>query len=315
MADGSLVEFEGQRGRMFGLAYRMLGSAEEAEDVVQDAYIRWAGADHAAIRSVPAWLAKVVTNICLNRLASARTRRERYVGPWLPEPVLTSDGTLGPLDSAEQRDAVSLALLTLLERLTPTERAAFVLREAFGYGHREIAAALDVSPANARQLHRRASLRVGEDRARFTADPAQWRRLVDRFLRAAGEGDIGGLEELLTDDVVSWSDGGGRATAGRRPVVGRARVARLLTGGFGKYLDGVEISVAEVNGAPAITGHRGGRLVGVLVVEIAGDRISALRSVLNPEKLRFLSGQSSPPPHPAHPPLSQLSHPGRHAGS
>ncbi|MFC4565312.1 RNA polymerase sigma-70 factor [Nocardiopsis mangrovi] len=310
MAQGSVVEFEEQRGRMFGLAYRMLGSAEEAEDVVQDAYVRWAGADHAAIRAVPAWLAKVVTNLCLNRLASARSRREDYVGPWLPEPVLTSDGALGPLDTAEQRDSVSMALLALLERLTPAERAAFVLREAFGHPHNEIAAILGVSPANARQLYRRATLRIGADRARFDPDPEHWRLLVDRFLRAAGEGDVKGLETMLADDVVTWSDGGGRTTAGRRPVVGRDRVLRLLTGGFAKYLDNVRITPAEVNGAPAIIGRRDGHLVGVMVVEIAGDRITGLHAVLDPEKLRFLDGQlSSRPPHPPAPPLSHRAPP------
>ncbi|MFB6938557.1 sigma-70 family RNA polymerase sigma factor [Streptomyces chartreusis] len=153
-------EFETHRPRLFGLAYRMLGSAHEAEDTVQDAYLRFSGADRGAIEHPAAWLARVVTNLCLTRLTSARARREQYVGPWLPEPVITSDGTLGPLESAEQRDAVSLAMLVLLERLTPTERAVYVLREAFAYGHREIAEVLELTEANCRQLYRRAVQRV-----------------------------------------------------------------------------------------------------------------------------------------------------------
>ncbi|GGS67730.1 sigma-70 family RNA polymerase sigma factor [Streptomyces violaceus] len=160
-------EFEVHRPRLFSLAYRLLGSAEEAEDAVQDAYLRYSGADRAGIEHPAAWLAKVVTNLCLNRLTSARARRERYVGTWLPEPVVTGNGALGPLESAEQRDAVSMAMLVLLERLTPTERAVYVLREAFGYGHREIAGVLDLSEANCRQVYRRAVRRVGEPQARF----------------------------------------------------------------------------------------------------------------------------------------------------
>ena len=156
MVTPPVAEFLAQRPRLFSLAYRMLGEAGEAEDIVQEAYLRWAGAARAEIVSVPAWLTKVVTNLCLNRLTSARIRREAYIGPWLPEPVLTADGALGPLETVEQRDSVSFALLTLMERLTPTERAVFVLREAFAYSHRQIAELLDVTEANSRQLHGRA---------------------------------------------------------------------------------------------------------------------------------------------------------------
>src|SRR5262249_47631681 len=162
--------------------YRLLGSATDAEDIVQEAFLRWNGANHAAIGAPGAWLAKVVTNLCLNLMASARTRRETYIGPWLPEPVLTADGPLGPLDPVQQRGSVSMGLLVLLERLTPTERAVFVLREAFGYSHREIAEILDLSEANSRQVHRRARQRIGEGRPRFRPEPRQWRDLVERFL-------------------------------------------------------------------------------------------------------------------------------------
>jgi RNA polymerase sigma factor (sigma-70 family) len=230
MAADAVGEFEAHRSRMFGLAYRLLGSAQEAEDVVQDAFLRWHNAEPAAIAVPSAWLAKVVTNLCLNRLASARVQRERYVGPWLPEPVLTSDGTLGPLDTAEQHDSVSLAVLVLLERLTPSERAVFVLREAFGHGYREIAQILELSEVNCRQLDRRARRRLAELRPRFRPELRQWHRLVERFLVAAREGDLRGLQQLLAADVSAWADGGGKVTAARRPVLGPARVARYLAG-------------------------------------------------------------------------------------
>lgn len=159
--------FEDQRQLLFGLAYRLLGSTADAEDIMQEAYIRWSGVDTSAVKNPTAWLIRAVTNLSLNRLASAHTRRERYVGTWLPEPILTSDGTLGPMETSELRNSVSLALLMLMERLTPTERAVFVLRESFGYSHREIAEALGLSEANCRQLHRRAHLSVQQPQNRF----------------------------------------------------------------------------------------------------------------------------------------------------
>jgi RNA polymerase sigma-70 factor (TIGR02957 family) len=290
MAAGSAGEFEEQRARLFGLAYRLLGSAADAEDVVQDTYVRWSGADQAAIVAPPVWLARVATNLCLNRLASARVHREVYIGPWLPEPVLTSDGALGPMDSAAQRDSVSLALLVLLERLTPAERAVFVLREAFGYGHRDIAAILGLSEANCRQLHRRARQRLPAATSRFAPDRGQWRDLVERFLAAARDGDLPGLERLLAADVTAWADGGGKVVAARRPVHGRARVARYLAG-ITRFGAGVQISVAEVNGAPAVLGTRAGTLAGVLVLEVSGDQITAVRLMSNPDKLGFASRQ------------------------
>lgn len=293
MTTEGAVEFETQRARLFQLAYRLLGSATDAEDVVQDAFLRWADADRAAIMVPSAWLAKVVTNLCLNRLTSARARRERYVGPWLPEPVLTADGTLGPLDAVEARDSVSFALLVLLERLTPSERAVYVLREAFGYNHREIAEILECSEANSRQLHHRAARHLEKPRSVLSPDRDQWQRLVERFLAAAREGDLPGLERLLAADVTSWADGGGKAPAARRPVAGRDRVARLFAGLFGKYGAGVDISVSEVNGEPAVLGHRNGNLVAVMVLEIADGQIAAMRSVANPDKLVFLARQTA----------------------
>jgi RNA polymerase sigma-70 factor (TIGR02957 family) len=286
-------EFEAQRPRLFGLAYRLLGSAAEAEDAVQDAYLRLHTADRSGIESLRAWLTKVVTNLCLNRLTSARARRETYAGPWLPEPVITGDGTLGPLETTEQRDSVSIALLTLMERLNPGERAAFVLREAFGYSHHEIADMLETSDANARQLHRRARKRLGEPTPRFRPNPAQWHDLVERFLTASRSGDVAGLVTLLTADVTSTADGGGKVSAARRPVTGRDRVARYLAGGFSRPAAAVRLEFAEVNGEPAVLGFTGSTLAGVLFFQTDGDRIAALRVVANPDKLRFVARQRS----------------------
>ncbi|NGO08218.1 RNA polymerase sigma-70 factor [Streptomyces sp. HC44] len=288
-------EFESHRPRLFGLAYRMLGSAEEAEDAVQDAYLRWSRADRAVVEQPAAWLAKVVTNLCLTRLTSARAQREQYVGPWLPEPVVTSDGTLGPLESAERRDAVSMALLMLLERLTPTERAVYVLREAFAYGHREIAGVLALSEANCRQLYRRAVQRLAAPKARFEAAPEQREELIVSFLTAAREGDLAGLEKLLASDVTWWSDGGGKVSAARRPVVGREKVVRFLVGLAERVAAGVDVTVAEVNGAPALLAWQDGALAGVITFELQDGLIAQVQAVVNPDKLGFAGRQLARP--------------------
>ncbi|WP_231950828.1 RNA polymerase sigma factor SigJ [Allokutzneria albata] len=272
----------------------MLGSAHEAEDVVHDAFLKWNGAKRDAVASPPAWLTKVVTNLCLNRLTSARVQREQYVGPWLPEPILTTDGALGPLETAELRDSVSLALLFLLERLTPTERAVFVLREAFSYSHREIAEILDLSEANCRQLHRRAHQHVGTREPRFEPDPRRRFELVQRFLAAARDGDMPGLERLLAEDVTSWADGGGHMGMARRPILGRDRVARYLAGGFTKLPPGaLTLELAEVNGAAAAVFRLDGVVAGVVVPEAVDDRVATLSIMANPAKLGFLAKQLS----------------------
>lgn len=295
MTTTSAEEFEVHRPRLFSLAYRLLGSAEEAEDAVQDVYLRYSGADRAGIEHPAAWLAKVVTNLCLNRLTSARARRERYVGTWLPEPVITSDGTLGPLESAEQRDAVSMAMLVLLERLTPTERAVYVLREAFGYGHREIAGVLDLSEANCRQLYRRAVRRVGEPQARFEPASERQEELVSSFITAARDGDLAGLEKLLAADATWWSDGGGKVTAARWPIEGGADIARFLAGGGPKFARGLDFVPAEVNGALGLASWAGDTLVGLSVIEVRDGLVTGVRAVVNPEKLAFARRQLTRP--------------------
>jgi RNA polymerase sigma-70 factor (TIGR02957 family) len=290
-------EFEAQRPHLFGVAYRLLGSATEAEDAVQDAYLRLHQADRGSIGSLSAWLTKAVTNLCLKRLTSARARREVYVGPWLPEPVFTGDGTLGPLETAAQRDSVSIALLSLMERLSPAERAVFILREAFAYSHGEIADLLETSETNARQLHRRARQRLDDPQPRFRPDMAHWRRLVERFLTAARSGDVAGLVTLLTSDVSFTGDGGGKVAAARRPVVGRDRVARYIADLFSRGIQAIDLRLdfAEVNGEPALLGFDGATLAGVVSFEVTGEQIAALMTVANPDKLRFLAKQLSHP--------------------
>ncbi|OAR26838.1 RNA polymerase subunit sigma-24 [Streptomyces sp. ERV7] len=284
-------EFESHRPRLFSLAYRMLGSAAEAEDAVQDAYLRWHGVEPGQVAAPGPWLAKVVTNLCLNRLTSARAQREEYPGPWLPEPVRTDAGVLGPMETAEQRDAVSFAVLTMMERLSAPERAAVVLRDAFGYSHRDIAGVLDCSEANARQLYRRAQQHLADGRPRFASSREQDGELLARFLAAAAEGAMDQLEQLLADQVVVWSDGGGKVSAARRPVVGRDNVAHFLVGLFSRWVSGVRIGFAEANGVPVVVGWEDGELTAVGAVELGEGGITGIQLIRNPDKLAFLATQ------------------------
>jgi RNA polymerase sigma factor (sigma-70 family) len=283
--------FEAERRRLFSLAYRLLGSACDAEDVLQTAFERWIAAAATVAEPRP-WLTTVVTNLCLKELGSARRRRE-ISGTWLPEPVITSGGELGPLETAAQRDSVSFGVLILLEKLNPAERAVFVLREAFGYGYAELARVLERSEASCRQLHRRAVQRLGAPgpSRRFQPDAGQWRELTEQFLAAAANGDVLRLEQLLTDDVVYVGDGEGSGlpVAGK-PVAGRSRVARLFARGFRRYASDPRfaagrLSVAEVNGQLAVLARSRGRLVMVLIVESDGCAVAALWLVTAPRKL------------------------------
>lgn len=280
---------------MFGIAYRMLGSATEAEEVLQDAWLRWQSVDHRTVREPAAFLAKTVTNLCLNQLTSARARRETYVGPWLPEPILTGGklDDLGPLDEIAQRESVSFALLTVLEKLTPAERAAYVLREAFAYSHREIADLIGTTENNARQLHSRARKRVAADQRSHQVDPSHWRTLVERFLAAAQLGDIAGLESLLAADVVSRADSGGKVTAARNPVSGRDHVARYLVGALQRFGEGVLPYFAQANGEPVIVAVGPDGVRAVVFLEFAGDQLSSLELAMNPDKLGHVEQQLS----------------------
>ncbi|WP_204013649.1 RNA polymerase sigma factor SigJ [Virgisporangium aurantiacum] len=289
IAQERLERFEANRRRLFGVAYRLLGEATEAEDVVQDAYLRWERCDTAV--SPEAWLTKVVTNLCLDRLTSARAQRQHYVGPWLPEPVRTGGAAFDPFEAVEQRELLSLGVLVLLERLTPPERAVFVLREAFGHSHREIAEILDLTEPHVRQLYRRAQQHLATARKRFTAEPEQHRKLVERFLEAALVGDVPALERILADDVIGWADGGGKAPALRHPLVGREEVVRnLLT--LARYAPRIRLVPDVVNDEPAIVVYLDGQLSGITVPEFDGDSIVALRTITNPDKLAFLARQT-----------------------
>jgi len=285
-----LAVFEQQRPRLFALAYRLLGSAADAEDVVQQAYLRWAGARD--VREPAAFLTTVVSRLCLDELRSARVRRERYVGPWLPEPVASAE--LGPLETAEQRAQVSYAALLLLERLTPQERAVCVLRDAFDYPYRTIAEVVGLSDAHCRQLHRRARARLAEGRARFAVPAERHAELTLRLFAAAAAGEVAALEQLLAADVVVLSDGGGAVSAARRPVTGRNRAARFLAG-IAARRGPIEVRLAEVNGAPALLTLEAGRLVAVAVAEPGPDGIRALYLSVAPDKLRRLAAQLGPP--------------------
>ncbi|MGW5435346.1 RNA polymerase sigma-70 factor [Nocardia asteroides] len=290
MESDGVAEFLIHRPRLFALAYRMFGAASEAEDAVQDTYLRWADADRAEIANPEAWLTTVTVNLCRSALVSARARRETYVGPWLPEPVPTGAGALGPLETVEARESVSLALLTALERLNPVERAVFVLREAFGYPHADIAAMLDLTEANSQQILHRASARVRTGKQRFVVPAAHARDLIDRFLLAAATGDVTALRALLADDVVSTADGGGKVTAARRPVRGGDLVARYLLG-LTKFLTPASsFSVDEINGEPALVVRADGVVASsVMLFELDADGlVASIHIVVNPDKLGFL---------------------------
>lgn len=284
--------FEAARPRLEAIAYRLLGSAGEAEDAVQDTFLRWQAADIDRIEVPEAWLTKVLTNLCLNQLTSARARRETYVGQWLPEPLLAGDPMLGPADTAEQRESVSYAVLTLMERLSPNERAVYVLREAFDYPHREIAEILDLTEAASQQIFHRARKHVAEGRTRTEIDEAAARRIVEEFLAAAASGRTEPLVRLLTADAVSIGDGGGKIPARAKAFEGAVAVAKFLRGLFQpgeakRALVGgaPEIYAWTANGDPAVVAVVDGRVVGVMCLEVTAEGIAACRNQVNPDKL------------------------------
>ncbi|MFD9724913.1 RNA polymerase sigma-70 factor [Streptomyces sp. NPDC059072] len=276
--------FEEHRRLLFAAAYRMLGSVADAEDIVQDAWLAWHRADRASVENPRAYLVRTVTNLSLNRLGSARVVRETYVGSWLPEPLLTAPDIA---EEAELADTVSMAVLVVLETLTPTERAVFVLREVFGYSYAEIAEVVGKSAAAVGQCAHRAREHVRSRRPRFTADAAEQREIAEKFRAACAGGDLGEVLALLAPDVVSWSDGGGVVTAARRPLHGPDHVARWFLGVLAKpEVQGVEMHPAEINGEPGLLLVYGGVNAGALTFEAVDGRITALRLAINPRKLR-----------------------------
>jgi RNA polymerase sigma-70 factor (ECF subfamily) len=270
------------------MAYRMLGSVMDAEDVVQEAYLRWQrAAREEEIRSPKSYLAAVVTRLCIDQLRSARARREEYVGPWLPEPL--------PTDRALLDDSLSMAFLVLLESLNPTERAVFLLREVFDYEYREISQLVGKSEENCRQIARRARQSVAARRPRFESSPEQEERLMRRFLEACFGGDMDGLLALLSEDVTLWSDGGGKTRAALNPIYGADNVARFIWGILRKAPSGFVVRPAFFNGRPGIIGYFGdGRPHSVVTFDFAEGSIRAIRLVVNPEKLRAVPPMPKP---------------------
>ncbi|MEV0158203.1 sigma-70 family RNA polymerase sigma factor [Micromonospora sp. NPDC050686] len=289
--------FEASRCRLASLAYRLLGSATDAEDAVQDTFLHWQAVDRQRIKVPEAWLTKVVTNLCLDRLRSAQARRERTVGAWLPEPLLDGDPMLGPADTVEQRESVSLAVLTLMERLSPLERAAYVLREAFSYSHSEIAEILDITESASQQHLHRARRRITAARRRGgEVDPASARRIVEEFLAAASSGRTERLVALLTDDATAISDG----AAGLAETLLRYdtphRIAAVVRAGFKptpakrRLVGGTPaIHYALVNGAPAILFMLGDQVVGAVTFDITNGKIATVRGIAAPTRLARLT--------------------------
>jgi RNA polymerase sigma-70 factor (ECF subfamily) len=290
--------YQRYRPLMFSIAYRMLGSVTEAEDVLQEAFLRYHRAESAGtgIESPKAFLSAVTTRLCIDELRSARARREAYPGEWLPEPLLTTDAVLAgpapddPAAAAEQADTLSMAFLLLLERLSPVERAVFLLHDVFSYGYGEVASIVGKSEDNCRQLALRARRHVADGKPRFEASRGKRDELAATFFRAVQDGDLDGLVGMLAADVVVVGDNAGIQPRWPRPIIGRDRVGRLLVG-VGQQIQeaGILIRPAEVNGQPgALCVDSGGRIANVFVLDIVGGQVHAIRSVISPGKLRHL---------------------------
>lgn len=283
--------FERHRPALFGLAYRILGAVAEAEDAVQDCYLRWRRVDPATIESERAWLLTATSRLCIDRLRAAKARRETYVGPWLPEPLAT-----GP--DADETGALastlSTAMLLLLERLGPAERAAFLLRDVFECDYAEIAVALGRNEAGCRQLVRRARARVAASKRRFEADPAIHRGLLAAFGAAVESGDVAGLKAVLARDAEAWTDGGGRVLAARNVIHGADNVARFLIGVWKKRDGAYDLALRDINGAPGLVGRVDGAVRLVLTLDVADGLIRAVHIVNNPDKLGHLQGAEHP---------------------
>jgi RNA polymerase sigma-70 factor (TIGR02957 family) len=283
--DESLEIFNRERRRVFGTAYRMLGSVSDAEDIVQDTWLRWQGVDPGVIDQPGAYLTTIATRLSINMLQSAHSRRETYIGPWLPEPVNTeADPSLG----AENTEALEFACLLLLEALTPTERAAYVLREALDYPYERVAEVIDTSPANARQLVSRARKHLASGRG-DAVPVSESRRLLEAFLRAARTGDVEGLERLFASDIVSYTDGNGVKLAARVPVAGRTRVAKFVSAFSSHFWTGKRIGWTTLNGQPAVTLSEDGTITTVLTVTASREGILQLLWVMSPDKLRHVA--------------------------
>ena len=281
-------DFNQYRSLLFAIAYRMLGSVMDAEDMVQETFLRWQQASAQNIKSTKAFLTTIVTRLCIDRLRSARVQREQYVGSWLPEPIVTEQSS-DPTTMAELADSLTMAFLVLLERLSPLERAVFLLREAFEYDYNEIGRIVEKNAANCRQIARRARQHLADQRPRFQASLRQQEQLTRKFMRASHQGDLQGLLDLLAEDITLWSDGGGQVVACLKPLHGAAKVAGFLRAIHRRYhklgLD-YDVELAHVNGQPGVIYTLDGNIESVVAVEIADNRIQSLYFVRNPNKLK-----------------------------
>ncbi len=280
--------FETYRSYLFAIAYRMLGSAMDAEDMVQETYLRYQGTPLDTIRSLKAFLTTIITRLCVDQLQLARRKREVYVGPWLPEPLLTAPtpASEDPAERVDREESISLAFLVLLEQLQPFERAVFLLREVFAYEFGEIATMLDKSEAACRRSFSRAKKHLRAHRPRFPASPQTHRQLLSGFFQAAQGGHMTPLMDLLSEDVTLWADGGGKIkTAALRPIVGRDAVARFSLGTVRFLPEDYQVEIAQVNGQAAVIIRTGGQALFVLTIEVEAGHIQAIRIIANPEKL------------------------------
>jgi RNA polymerase sigma-70 factor (TIGR02957 family) len=284
--------FADHRNLLFSIAYRILGSAADAEDVVQDAWFKWSADDRSQVSEPKAYLARIVSNLSVERLRSTRHQRETYVGPWLPEPILTETDAADDVAAAE---SVSMAMLVVLETLSPLERAVFVLKEVFDFSYAEIAEAVERSESAVRQAGHRARGHVQARRPRFETDRVKKRQATERFFAAATGGDINELMELLAPDVTLWTDGGGKVRQALRPILGMEKVAAWIAGTIRRPYEGVEIAdmtaeVVDINGAPGILMSGAGRIIATVTVDLDSDgRIATIHNVANPDKLQAVA--------------------------
>jgi len=281
------TQFTAARPTLFAIAYRMVGTVMDAEDLVQDAYLRWREASVADVRSPAAYLTTIVTRLAINFLGSARVRRETYVGPWLPEPLVT-DPSPDPQSSVELAESLSVAFLVLLERLAPVERAVFLLHDVFDLEYDEIARIVEKSETNCRQILSRARDRVGAPRARFEGDAEKAEQLLARFNTAANGGDLDGLVALLADDITLWVDGGGKAKGALpKPVLGKTPVAKVLINTMRRLnADGITFRPARLNGRPGMIAYIAGAPQATVIFELGPDQIEGIYVVANPDKLQ-----------------------------
>jgi len=284
--------FHRHRNLLFSVAYRILGTAADAEDAVQEAWIKWSAADRSQVADPKAYLTRIVSNLALEQLRSTRHKRETYVGPWLPEPILTAGDTADAVTDAE---SVSMAMLVVLETLSPLERAVFVLKDVFGFSHAEIAEMVERSEAAVRQAAHRAREHVRARRPRFTADASRQREVTERFFAAATGGDVNALMELLSPDVTLWTDGGGKVRQALRPVVGASTVAAWFAAIGTVTYQGIEpadmkAELVEVNGGPGMVFSGPGRVIATVTFAFDADgRITAIHNVANPDKLQAVA--------------------------